>query len=413
MKKYMKAEKALSILLVLCMLLSYIPVMGHAADAEQPAGDVFVGGIPLVDEQYLDLEGNVSDTMPAGGYAYCESVVKAGGTVVTLTLHDYTYTGIGMETLDGYSGAIYAPNETTIVLEGENIVTAEESQTYYTQGIHALGYLTLKGTGSLDFAAENDTYYDCAISAGADMDIEGGTINCTGADYGIYAVDNLTISGGTITSVGIYEGICVLENLTVSGGSVTAAGYSEGIYGEYDLTVSGGTVNVYSEDDHAVYVNKGNLYVSGGKLTVVTGNAEEYHGIYVNDGSTEISGGSLEALDGGMYSKKNIHLGEGMSVDSPEGGYADECVSVYDSNGNFAYTFVITRSKLKGDLDFDGDVDAEDLTILARHVAGIEVLTDVTALKNADVDGSDEITAEDLTLHARFVAGIITSWDQE
>ena len=66
-----------------------------------------------------------------------------------------------------------------------------------------------------------------------------------------------------------------------------------------------------------------------------------------------------------------------------------------------------------GDLDLDGDVDAEDLTILARHVAGIEVLTDVTALTNADVDGSGEITAEDLTLHARYVAGIITDWDQQ
>ena len=65
-----------------------------------------------------------------------------------------------------------------------------------------------------------------------------------------------------------------------------------------------------------------------------------------------------------------------------------------------------------GDLDLDGDVDAEDLTILARHVAGIEVLTDATALANADVDGTGEITAEDLTLHARYVAGIITDWKQ-
>lgn len=69
--------------------------------------------------------------------------------------------------------------------------------------------------------------------------------------------------------------------------------------------------------------------------------------------------------------------------------------------------------QLKGDLDSDWDVDAEDLTILARHVAGIEVLTDAAALKNANVDGSCEITAEDLTLHARYVAGIITNWDQE
>jgi len=67
---------------------------------------------------------------------------------------------------------------------------------------------------------------------------------------------------------------------------------------------------------------------------------------------------------------------------------------------------------IRGDLDLDGDVDAEDLTALARHVGGIE-LAEGQALRNADVDGSGGVDANDLTTHARYVGGIITGWDQE
>lgn len=66
-----------------------------------------------------------------------------------------------------------------------------------------------------------------------------------------------------------------------------------------------------------------------------------------------------------------------------------------------------------GDLDGDGDADAFDLTILARHVGGIEELTDAALLANADVTNDGKINANDLTRHARYVGGIITSWDQE
>ena len=67
---------------------------------------------------------------------------------------------------------------------------------------------------------------------------------------------------------------------------------------------------------------------------------------------------------------------------------------------------------IKGDLDLDGDVDAQDLTMLARHVAGIEQVAS-QALGNADVNNDGDIDANDLTMHARYIAGIITDWEQE
>lgn len=61
----------------------------------------------------------------------------------------------------------------------------------------------------------------------------------------------------------------------------------------------------------------------------------------------------------------------------------------------------------KGDVNLDGEVNADDLTALARHVARIENLTDSYALLNADVDGDGDLTAVDLTKLARYVARII------
>lgn len=60
---------------------------------------------------------------------------------------------------------------------------------------------------------------------------------------------------------------------------------------------------------------------------------------------------------------------------------------------------------LWGDTDLDGEIGAADLTVLARHVGGIELLED-QALRNANVDGEEGVTASDLTKLARFIGGI-------
>jgi len=63
---------------------------------------------------------------------------------------------------------------------------------------------------------------------------------------------------------------------------------------------------------------------------------------------------------------------------------------------------------LLGDVNLDNEVDAADLTALARHVAKIQTLKDEAALANADVTGEGELDAADLTKLARYVAKIIS-----
>ena len=61
---------------------------------------------------------------------------------------------------------------------------------------------------------------------------------------------------------------------------------------------------------------------------------------------------------------------------------------------------------LLGDIDLDGDIDASDLTLLARHSAKIELITDLGALTTADINQDGEVTASDLTKLARHIAKI-------
>ena len=76
------------------------------------------------------------------------------------------------------------------------------------------------------------------------------------------------------------------------------------------------------------------------------------------------------------------------------------------------YVTVTGLGNTLGDLNLDGNIDSDDLTLLARHVAGIETVSG-QALKNADVNNDTLVNSDDLTRHARYVAGIITDWDQE
>ena len=92
-----------------------------------------------------------------------------------------------------------------------------------------------------------------------------------------------------------------------------------------------------------------------------------------------------------------------------EMSYTEYCVEVTDSNGKMAtvnFTVFFEFSTLRGDVNQDNDRTAEDLTMLARHVAKIEELDNYGALDCADVDESSDINAGDLTMLARHVAKI-------
>ena len=60
---------------------------------------------------------------------------------------------------------------------------------------------------------------------------------------------------------------------------------------------------------------------------------------------------------------------------------------------------------LLGDVNLDGDIDSQDLTALARHIAKIEYISD-QALVNADISKDGSVSSDDLTKLARHIAKI-------
>ena len=57
-------------------------------------------------------------------------------------------------------------------------------------------------------------------------------------------------------------------------------------------------------------------------------------------------------------------------------------------------------------VNLDGEIDAKDLTLLARHIAKIELITDQQALTNADINKDGGVSSVDLTKLARHIAKI-------
>ena len=89
------------------------------------------------------------------------------------------------------------------------------------------------------------------------------------------------------------------------------------------------------------------------------------------------------------------------------GKWRDQDGRVYTSANELkaiAGTVTLTRL-IAGDVDADLDIDADDLSVLLRHVAGIEKITDKCALICADLSGDGQVDAADVTALAKKIQG--------
>ncbi len=264
---------------------------------------IWVGGVGMADGEYLANGANMATTeKPDDGYAYWKDN--------TLTLHNYTYTGIGYnDKINSGSSKkrviIYVyklddnADEMSLILEGDNVLavdtTEADSLEAEVDGIRLVtAGLTVSGSGSLTISDPIDGIWvsrnltitdgnitvlnaqDDGISANLDVILTNGTVNLT-AKHGIWSSGAIQLNGGKLnihgTANGIYSDTYPDTMITVNGGVHTIVGDEYGISIPNDgnsLNINGGrleliSANTDAENDAAYYALKtGTFSIAGG-----------------------------------------------------------------------------------------------------------------------------------------------------
>lgn len=310
-------KRILSIFLCVCLISVLFPT---TVFADSPTS-VTVGGVTLTsDTPYLANGASVAsaDRPSLVGYAFFDAV---GGT---LTLHDAVISGAASDT-DNYG--IYALDDLTIMLEGNNSITANDASLddFFTtwrgdsKGIFVNGSdLTVSGSGSLTVtggkgASSYGIYAEgVTVKDGAEVQAYAGCADASapgGALYscGIYSWGTCSFFGGakvtarggeTESTSARSMGICAWRSLTVNGADLTATGNTQAMTPA--PTVTGCTVTAATDvlgNDVAAYSSAN---ISSYKYIRVTpGTAQAQWGVAGNDGSaptTWIQGDFSEAV---------------------------------------------------------------------------------------------------------------------
>lgn len=241
MKK--QISRFLSCLLCLIMLLSMIPITSFAG------GDinyeVYVGGVGMFPGDYL-AEGASAATIekPDDSYAYLTEV----SGMLMLTLHNYDYSGLGYEYTDGSFAGVYSMQSLIVVLEGDN-------------------KLELSSSGKYDFLSGIAVYSSNLVEQ--DITLYGShedSIDITGDD-GLFARGNIYIEGGTVNITADECGVFASEgNISITGGFLNIDAKDAGMYTNHEITIVGGVSNIKSM--YETIRPNGNFTITGGELVV-------------------------------------------------------------------------------------------------------------------------------------------------
>ena len=379
--------------------------------------DLFVGGVPVFDENANDIISSVNTYFSESG----SGSASYDKETRTLTLNNVNITNKSTSTSDTMLSAIYYYNTEplTINVIGENILASKRSTEGMNAGIFCSGAnLNINGSGKLSVkgADQTNNYINSyGIFSNNTVTVDGTTVEATGGNtkqgysYGIYGGvylknGTLTANGGNVgyydyDSYGIYGNVQVDNGtLNATGGNINATyyySYSYGIYGQ--LVQNGGTVNVsggectYSDSYHetigirSATVNDGilnvttkdgtyycygvsdELLVNGGTVNITTGNGAYCNGVYratIKGGNVNISTGNSSSSQNGVCNLCEVYEGTLVVTPGISGGTSTGTGTLNVYSGNVTINSGKGTSKCYGTSTIS--VDSGYLSIIAE-----------------------------------------------
>ncbi len=338
-----RSKRFLSVLMVLCMILTLLPVSSKGEIAYAAVScDVYVGGVEVTS----DNMGNIT------GEGITTGTVTYDNGTQTLTLSGANITGVynGSD----YSCAIYAAHNIKIVLIGNNTATCTSGSAISSRGIYATGDINISGTGSLTARGGNDS-------------------SRPGEGYGIYSTGNITIASGEVNSTGIANytarGIHG-KTVAISGGIVNATGDANTAHGIFGsaldgtscINITGGTVTADACYSFGSSINSYGLsggkpiFISGGTVTAKGDKNGVNREITIEGGMVTIKGNSNTALAfSSTVDTSKLHK---SSYNGTVTGSTTDCngsgSESYNDTNHAAYRFIQFVPTLTGTVTISG-----------------------------------------------------------
>lgn len=357
MRDNLRMKKVLSILLCLCMVLSYVPLDVFAIEGDKTVLDITKGDITINADSVSGFaaDGTAVTAHDPDGYII-QGNGTATGNVISVTggTHSIELNGVRIGSdakgTNGRSPLTIAANATvTLNLVGENTL-GEGWDGYHTVNIVVGDGATLNidGSGSLS-CNENISSSKLKIGTGGTVEVKGGTVTLrttpkpavTGSGAFIVSNGNVTLRTDSSNSYGRTNLFGSGVSVTVSGGTVTQIDNADA-FGTASFVLSGGTVIFNKEFSDLPKTNliSGMLYVAGNlsvygnqtlsadfevpsdksltvtdgaTLTVAEGVTLTNNGTIQNNGSIIVSPNAT--ISGMIYGKPEVYRTDSGNID--------------------------------------------------------------------------------------------------